>query len=88
MTNTNRDALRTAYNRAYDAHSAAARELGAATLAYRAGKISDADFLAARQAERAAADAFDAAHAVYAPLVEAVEAVDAEPVEVNLAFQF
>ena len=82
MTNTNRAALAAAYDVANDAHRKAAQELGAATLAFRAGRISDADYLAARQAERAAAAAFDVAHAAYAPLVEALEA---EPVAVNLS---
>jgi len=84
---TNRAALAAAYDAANTAHRQAAAALGAAALAFRAGKISDAQYLAARQAERAALDAFDVAHAAYAPLVEDVP-LAAEPVADNLAFNF
>ena len=51
------------YGAAYDAHNAAWRVFDVVRIGYRAGKVGDAEFIAARAAYAAATARYDAAFA-------------------------
>ena len=53
-----------AYSKAYDAHSAAFNAFDAVRLLYRAGKVDDAAFMAARKEYNLATTAYDEAYSL------------------------
>lgn len=62
--------MTTEYAKAYKAANQASAQFGKAQMAYRSGKIGDAEFLAARDKFKAAQAAFDVAFAKESELPE------------------
>lgn len=74
------------YEIAYNAHNAALAVYDIALAAYRAGKIGDAEFLAARAVKVEADKAFDVAFEIASNLPEETEAEAADETQTAFAF--